>query len=542
MGGLDPATNPAIAGVSGGNQGVTQSASSAVDAASTRVEDAQPTGIFYRDFSEQTQVFAQEALALGEAAPDLVAELVDRYPGTPTAFASVEALQTQLDAGAITPLEFDASVAAIAGAYNDGTINFFEMSALLGFHQATQFYIAGTNEATTTFLDALDSAGAQPQFASEIAQFRENLANEVLGSEMPLSEWHMRPTSGAEIAVALEALAGNGPTAVAEHLSTLAPDQRTYVLENASEMGRASLNVEAQGGTTIGDPLELIVDSIIAGGYDSLALEVVQLAEANPRDFFDGVNAQPDRAQLMSDLFVNHSEYILDNLTLGSQLLLDDGVSTQLGQNLADLSTLLRMTAFNANNPGQSQALDALESFTNDIVAEFNELSLLGQPTAQQLGRRDELRQQIIGVAASAQDAFLGASADNQAAIESRQAVAEFLLDVVLTAAPLPSRAEEGIAGALSDALGGDNPAVRSAVERVLSDLTENVVDGVTDRLTEEARDALVDALGSEAAVVAELFSDTNRFIADTILSAVFVDNEIAGDARDVIRQIAESQ
>jgi len=531
---FDPASVGAV------NRGPIDS-SPEINAATDRVRDAGAVRFWRDDLDVRTDVFAQEALALGEDAPQLVAELLDQDPGA-ISYINVHHLNERLEAGMITQREYDASIAAIAGAYSDGSIGYHNMADMMGFKDAAFFYDGGAGQWPMEFKDALDSAAADPTLTNTIEQFRRDLAKDILDGDLPsMIPADAEPSAGA-VALAVEVLADNGPRAVADMLASLPAEAREFTLARASSVGVSNIYLERGGHTNAGDTLKIITDSINATGNHNLALEVVRFANGEGRrDFYEGVTALPERAEIMGELFIAHSDEILDEFTLGSQVGSANSDATELGRNLSDLSNLLRLTAFNPSNPNHAQAAQALTDYTATLVADYNTLNGKGDLTRTESRQLDALEQRIISVGASVQHVYRSANQDNQAIMEMRKAMASVVIDLALVAVPLNGRAESAVANEISGLFAGD-AVVGSAIERVLKDFNGDLFKAGTGILKDDVRDALVESLGDNSEIVAELFVGADNFLLETVLNVIETPHSTSREAYQTLDQIDNSR
>lgn len=224
--------------------------------------------------------------------------------------------------------------------------------------------------------------------------------------------------------------------------------------------------------------------------------------------------------------------------------------STVVGENLAALSNLMRLTGLNSDNPYQARVMDRIGEFTSENIrlgnqpegADVNGDGLLdGDDTA----AIDKGNGRAAMMGAVMQDAVSSGYVDLRADIAARDAFVGFILDAGISAIPVAGDfAARQITRHVDGALGGLEKATRDEIANSLAAIPEDVLTDAQGRLSSEAKQAIIDALPEDYAALEDIKSDSNTFIEDAILSGSDRDyrlTESMSDYRSYIDQAKNS-
>src|SRR5690606_20666626 len=126
------------------------------------------------------------------------------------------------------------------------------------------------------------------------------------------------------------------------------------------------------------DPMELVIQTVAEHGTAADALHLVEYVGQNSSDQFYGVGNKPvpGRADALSELFIAHGDTLLRDLTpldpthtVGSS----NEESTVVGESLAALSNLIRLTALNPDSARGGEVMDLLGEFVSDNIRVSNQ-------------------------------------------------------------------------------------------------------------------------------------------------------------------------
>lgn len=483
------------------------------------------------NYEQRMDVFAQELEKLSpQQRDDLFAEILSQDRGALNSWLTVDRLNTLVSEGTITPRERDAIFDAFGEAYVNGSISYEQAFVFVNVLGDATGPLAN-EENINALLDTLTGANG-PNSSAFIEKFAgEFLANHVLLDNMP-EPW-ARAGWGAMVLNALEQ--SGGTQSVQNVLSGLTAEQRTDLRNAMSEYG-AKYDAANGGPGNVRDPMAILIDTTSAHGSTDEVIDLIHYindhATGNgPGNHYYTHDNRPlgERAEALAGLFLNHSDAVLDRLTLPSPTQTPGATnegSTLVGENLAALSNLVRMTALNPDNPRGGEVMDRISAFTSENIR-VGSMSDATDVNGDGVVDGDDKRAVDAGegrtamIGAVMQDAVSSGYVDLRTDIAARDAFVGFLLDTAISAIPVGGKLASGvISEAVSDALGGLSEEVQEAITKKLTELGTKALTDAQGRLTAEAKSAIIEALPEDYAYLEGIKSESNNFIQTVILNS----------------------
>jgi hypothetical protein len=460
----------------------------------------------------------------------LMRAVLEEDVGAMNSWLKVNDIVALHDSGAIDDATFGTLAETAAGAYNDGVI---DKASFEGFYDIddpdTQ---VREGEQLLAFLGASDGP--------ETTQLRGEIAGNIV------AQWanDPYPTDGAmhsynfrRLSLAFEVAAGdpNHPELVTNLFNAQSPEVQDAILSVAGQV-----HTPADHNTLEGDLLVTLMNGASADGRpqgEALASRLARLPGEHP-DWFsqDPISMgwyssdQSERNGALAALLSSHDGAVLDNLTLyddsGARGLGEDTDRQQFEVNGRDLAALLELTAFNPNisdadrSVAQNAVLDYSREQAQIIEASSGEENSAGY---------EEASGRMLVMSAATQVAVDRGFESLQADIDAKKAAIAFVVDLALTAVPLPTR----LSARFSDEVGtlfADNPLVKQA----LTGLGSQAIDGATGQLTDAAKAQLYSQIDSDPEMAAlierEVVADAFK---DSLLGAVPNERDRAEIRRD---------
>ena len=455
---------------------------------------------------------------------ELMDAILDKDGGATMSWLTPERLDKLVESGSITGLERDALTDAFAQAYLDGEADLVDALQFTGVFSSPAVGPMGLMTPEAEGLQALvdrlvgsDSPQAQ--------QFLEKFAADVLEQRLLAEPPMMIPAEmGAHAGVLLNALEQSGGTqAIHNALGGLSTGQRDALY---AAVGQEGISFGAPGleGAGVTDPMELVIRTVAEHGTAADALHLVEYVGQNSsgnlveNQFYGpGNKPVPGRADALTELFIAHGDTLLRDLTpldptqtLGSS----NEESTVVGESLATLSNLIRLTALNPDSARGGEVMDLLGEFVADNIRVSN------QPEAEGNVREvGDATTRVAMIGAVMQDAVDAGYIDLRSDIAARDEMVGFLLDIGLSAIPVAGDLASGpISEAVADLLGDSSLA--GPISDKLGELAGSRITDAQGRLTDEAKQAIIDALPEDHAFLEEVKAMSNDFIAAHILEA----------------------
>ncbi|WP_149196044.1 hypothetical protein [Luteimonas suaedae] len=475
------------------------------------------------DYDARVRAFA-EAIQQGDAdyQQALVAEILAQDSDAFNSWMTPTRINAQVEAGQVSSTERGAMAEAIAGAYNDGQIPGHEIrdinGEVIGNASALDTYLHNPNSTSTDSVDnQVEHARNMREFAeffggplysAEISEFRENFSSHLIEDYAlndKIDDGMLRDNAATQAAIVLNGDPTRGDIA-ASVLSGLDQGQLQAFMERVARGGEFLSAAHLEGivpNSTVAlrDGLE-VSDVSLPDQFSSLVAQVARTDSPEAReaagmlarlpassgDVFDDGRTQnaDDRADAMGQLFLAHSDSILDSFTdfdttqIGSK---DDATLKQYMKDASELGSLFNVVLFNDDQAYQGSVRNAVLEYATDLKSQINTT----EGNAEAMGRLSMLM-------GAADDAITQGFNDLKAKEDAQKELVSFIVDMALAGVPVGDKAKDSVAGLLGQVF--SNPQVTEALKGV----SGNIIDSATGYLTTEAKQALTDALGEDEA------------------------------------------
>lgn len=502
------------------------------------------------DYDARVRAFG-EAIQQGDAEyrQALVAEILKQDPNAFNSWMTPTRINAQVDAGQVSPTARSAMAEAIAGAYNDGQIPSQDMlndnGEVIGTSSALDTYLHNPGSTST---DAVDNQVEHarnmrefaeffggPLYSAEISEFRENFSNHLISDYAlndKIEDGALRDNAATQAAIVLNGDPTRGDIA-ANVLSGLDQGQLQEFMERVARGGEFISADYLEGivpNSTVAyrDGLETS-DISLPDQFSSLLAQVSRIDSPEAREaanmlarlpassgdiFDDGRtgNAQ-DRIDAMGQLFVSHSESILDSFTdfdttrIGSK---DDADLKQYMKDASDLGSLFNVVLFNGDQTYQGSARSAVLDYAAGLKSQINS----AEGNAEATGRLSMLM-------GAADDAITQGFNELKAEEDAQAEMVSFVVDLALAGIPAGDKAKDAVSGLIGELF--SNPRVTEALKGV----SGNIIDSATGYLTDEAKQALTDALGADEAELLDQQGASNA-LREALLSGIQNERDLA--------------
>ncbi|KIQ97024.1 hypothetical protein [Lysobacter sp. A03] len=502
------------------------------------------------DYEARMDYFAQELEKLDPSArAALFDEVLEQDSGAPMSWLTTERLDTLVSEGRITSQERSAVVDAFGQAYVDGDIDLVEALQFTNIFGSGAIGPMGMMSPASDQLEALMQTLTESN-SSYSSEFIEKFASDVLTQRVLAEPTMFSPAEqGAYVGVLLNALSQSGrSTAVHNVVSQLSPEQQSAVRSAAGGEGLTFGN-PAYDGAGVRDPMAILTEAVSRHGTSAEVLDLVKYAGAHSsgnvleNQFLDHDNKPYDqRAEALGELFETHSATILRDLTVANPTQTSGSSNdraTVVGDNLAALSNLVRLTGLNPDNSHSAAVMSALGDFSSENIRVGN---MAENTDANGDGRIDDADIQAIDtgngrtamIGAVLQDAVSSGYVDLRADQAAREAFLGFVIDVAVSAIPVGGKfAGKAITEQVSAALGGLNEQARSAITDALAAIPTKLLTDAQGQLTAEAKKAIIDALPTDYQYLEGIKEQSNGFIENTILGSTVRDYQITESISD---------
>lgn len=496
------------------------------------------------DYEARMDRFAEEIEGLDASARNqLFGEVLEQDSGALMSWLTVDRLNDMVGEGRISDQERGAIFDAFGDAYVDGDISFqdaMQFTNVFGSQAVGPLGLTPDPSAVDSLVGTL--TGSNSPYSSE---FVEKFSGELLRERVLTDPPSLLPgEQGPYAGILLNALdQAGGSSAVNSVLGTLSGDQQTALRDALSADGRSFENPMLEG-ANIRDPMAIYVETVSRHSSSAEALDLVRFVNEHSsgniieNQYYDGDNKPLDaRAEALGELFVTHGDAILTDLTVANPTQTSGSTNdrqTVIGDNLAALSNLVRITGLNPENSRSEQVMDLLGEFTAENIrvgnaAENTDANGDGVVDSADIEAIDAGNGRAAMIGAVMQDAVSSGYVDLRADIEARDAFMGFILDTAMSAVPVGG---DLAAGAISDhlkgALGGLSDSVRDRITESLSAIPKELLTNAQGQLTDQAKAAIIEALPEDFQYLEGIKDESNTFILDTILEASNRDYQIS--------------
>lgn len=450
---------------------------------------------------------------------ELMDAILEKDGGATMSWLTPERLDNLVESGSITGLERDAITDAFAQAYLDGDADLVDALQFTGMFGSSAVGPMGLMTPEAEGLQALVDRLVGSD-SPQAGQFLEKFTADVLEQRLLVDPPMMNISEqGAHIGVLLNALEQSGGTqAIHNALGGLTTEQRDALYAAVGQEG-LSFGAPQLEGVGVTDPMELVIQTVAEHGTAADALHLVEYVGQNSSDQFYGVGNKPvpGRADALSELFIAHGDTLLRDLTpldpthtVGSS----NEESTVVGESLAALSNLIRLTALNPDSARGGEVMDLLGEFVSDNIRVSNQPE--NGDNVREIG---DATTRVAMIGAVMQDAVDAGYIDLKADVAARDEMVGFLLDVAISTIPVAGDMAAGpVSEAVAEMLGDSSLA--STISEKLGGLAGSQITDAQGRLTDEAKQAIIDALPEDHAFLEEVKAMSNSFITTQIVEA----------------------
>lgn len=290
-------------------------------------------------------------------------------------------------------------------------------------------------------------------------------------------------------------------------------------------IGESSVGFRNSQGTTDGivNPMVTLIDSIArqpnTQQWNDIAVAIARYADSSNDDvFFDFYNddkPQQDTAQSLSNLLSSeHGDAIMTALTNWDMTGVagKDGHAQQYGQNAIELGNLLRITAFNPDNPNADAAMNSVRDWIQTRKDYLNDVQRNDYPP----GLDDAAARQQLGMMGGAAfDAVKTMQLDAENREAATQALVGFVIDVGLSVVPGGGKISSLVAKDLKASF-GNNPRIDGLIDQALAQ-----GDKLTAAQIKELKDGIAGALSDSEADIEALRTTASAFVANSVVSGL---------------------
>ncbi len=501
----------------------------------------------FDDYGARMEAFAQILNQLPESSrADLMAEVIRQDPGAFQSWIKLDLLSGGLESGSISESAFQAVASTFVEAAVRGDIRDFEVDNFLGLSWGLSDRAPGLVpqqwDRVRGFLDAAQEAG--PVHETRTIALRETIAGNLLDRALDSNSLHNFHDAG--IAMQLAADSGQADMA-ARLLLGYSPGQQAVLL---SEIAGSSIGFQNSLGElpTLSNPMSVLIDSVAslpAAAQDGqvnaageLAISIARFAHLGEREaFFDPYSGEPIQnvAESLSRLLVSpHGDAVLDALTTwdDSFVVGAHGHAQRFGLNAIQLGNLLRVTAFNSDNPLAESVIEAVSEFAQHRVNYLNGIDApAGSGTAVDLNDTSAAQQlAILGAAAS--DAVVQMQIDVRNRQEATAQLVGFAVDVVVALIPGGGKVSSLLVNDLKQTFNND-----ATIGRVIDQLLkpgDNLSKAVIDQLKSD----ITAAIGSDQASIEALRAQASSFVMRVVLAGVPTEGRAQADVSSYIQSV----
>lgn len=474
------------------------------------------------DYDARAVRFGEEMAKLEpEDQVRLVQELLKQDPGALNSWMKLDIVDRMQNEGRLSQGQYEAIANGFVHAYNSGAISQEQVESFLQI-QALQDVAPGiAGEQFAQMREFLAAAGT----SAEAQTFRENFAEQLLARS--LGEGAPWAPHAAGLAMQVAADSGDPEMAARVFNDVLEANGGTEEVRDKllDAVGQSSIGFRNSQGAVEGvvNPLATLIDSVAlqpdTTQWNEIATGIARYAESSNNDvFFDYTNDDKpfiDTAQALSRLMASgHGDDVMTALTVWDSTGVPgtDGHAQQYGQNAIELGNVLRITAFNPDNPNAEQALNAVKEFVQLRKDFLNGVDRGDYPPGLDVSTA---RQQLGMMGGAAFDAVRTMQIDAENRQAATEALVGFVLDVGLSVVPGGGKISELVASDLKASF-GNNPRIDALIDEAL---------GQGDTLTAAQIDALksgiAGALTDSEADIEALRTTASNFVANSVLSGL---------------------
>lgn len=490
------------------------------------------------DYDARAVRFGQEMSALSP--PDrarLLDEVMRQDPGALDSWLKLDIIDRMHGEGRMTQGEYGAIAEGFVHACNTpGGFGQEQAEAFLQVRALTDRAPALVDQQFQQMRSFLDAAGSGTEVQAFREQFAETLLSRGLGEQ---SAWAFHAPG-----LAMQIAADSGDPAMAARVFNDVLEAnggseatRTRLLD---AIGQSSIGFQNSLGGVDGlvNPLATLIDSVArqpgTGQWNDIAIAIARYADSAANEvFYDFYTDKPlpELSGALSNLLSGtHGTAVLDALTQWDTSAAPggDGHAQRFGQNAIDLGNLLRLTAFNPDNPRADAAMATVEAWAGLRKDYLNGVEGQYPPGMSVSQAREQLG--MLGGAAFDAVQQMKIDQDNRAA--ATQALVGFVVDLALSAVPGGGKVSGLIAGDLKSAF-GNNPAIDRVIDQALSG-----GDTLPGQAIDQLKQDIARAVGEDQAALEGLRATVSNFMTGAVISGLSEGSQADGGQshRDIVK------
>ena len=487
---------------------------------------------FTDDYDSRMVRYAEEMAKLSpEDGARLNEALLQKDGGALASWLKLDTLDRMQNDGRISQDQYAAVSEGFTTAYNAGQISTQQAETFLGTQRLNEVApgIAPDQwNQLREFLGASNSSDATQTF-------RENFAEHLLAKPLDANNIHSAHDAGIAMQIASDS---GDPDMAARVFASVAeragdgisdPAKAAAAREEArgkllEAIGQSSIGFENSAGAFDGlvNPMATLIDSVArqpdTEQWNETAVGIARYAESSDNDvFYDPYTDKPiaSTAEALTNLLAgNQGDAVLTALSNwdGSGVTGRDGHAQQFGQNAIELGNLLRITAFNPDNPDAQQALNAVQEWAQLRKDYLNGVERSDYPADLSVSTA---RQQLGMLGGAAFDAVQQMKIDQDNRAAATEALVGFVVDLGLSVVPGGGKISELVAGDLKAAF-GNNPRIDGLIDEALSG-----GDTLTSSAIDKLKSEIAGALSDDQVDLEALRTTASNFVTSAVVSGL---------------------
>ena len=474
------------------------------------------------DYDSRAVRFGEEMAKLEPAdQARLVQELLKRDSGALNSWMKLDIVDRMQNEGRISQGEYEAIASGFVQAYNTGAISQDQAETFLQTSALQNVAPGIASEQFAQMREFLAAAGT----STEAQAFRENFAEQLLTRSLGQGA----PWAFHAPGLAMQIAADSGDPNMAARVFNDVLEANGGTEETRAKLldaiGQSSIGFRNSQGAAEGavNPLVTLIDSVAAqpdtAQWNATAVAIAKYAETSSDDvFFDYSNDDKpftDTAQALSTLLGSgHGDAILSSLANWSSAGVagGGGHAQEFGRNAIELGNLMRITAFNPDNPQSAQAMQTIQSWAQMRKDYLNGVQRDDYPADMTISTA---RQDLGMLGGAAFDAVQQMKIDQDNRTAATQALVGFAVDLALTVVPGGGKLSALAATDLKNAF-GNNATIDRVIDQALSGGDQLSAAAVT-----QLKADITKAVGEDQADLEALRLTASNFVTESIVAGL---------------------
>ncbi|WP_344758444.1 hypothetical protein [Luteimonas lutimaris] len=475
------------------------------------------------DYDGRAVRFAAEMEKLGpDDAARLLQVLLEKDGGALASWMTLPIMSRLHDSGLISGEQFAAISNAFASAYNEGKFSDAQMRQFLQVFSLQNVSPGNAADQFGQLRTFLQAGGNSPAMQT----FRENFAASLLKDAIG-ENW-----AGNQPGLALQICADSGdPDMAARVFATVVegaasdPVARAAIMDKLLHaVGEASIGYENSRPMGATNPLETLINSVARQSatyqWNEISVAIARYAgSANDTNdvFYDPYSHKPVEgiSQALTNLIAGpQGNAVFTELSrwetnpIGGK----SGHAQQYGLNAIQLGGLLRLTAFNPDNPQADQALDAVQQWAQMRKDFLNGVQRDDYPPGMDVS---QARQDLAMLGGAAIDAVSQMKIDQDNRAAATKQLVSFVVDLALSAVPGGGTISSLVSKDLKAAF-GDNARINGLIDQALKS-----GDKLTSAQIQQLKDGIADVVDGEAGDLDTLKATVGSFVQAAVLTGL---------------------